>query len=263
MSDFLLLTLYAAIGSIAGILGGALLVLNRNLSQILSKYAIALATGVFLALSFFELLPESQEMIGNTAFLVIGGICILAYMLEKLFFSMHHHEEEKTSLKKSSIPFVIFGDTIHNFIDGIAIGASFAVDPALGLFVAFASFLHETPHEIADFGILVASGWSRIKAFRTNFLSALATFPGAYLAYSFQNELVTGVLLAIATGIFFYVAATDFLPQFLKKDRKTLPAMLFVSFIGFITIYYVGQTFHPHLEEDSGTETYLENTENH
>ena len=119
---------------------------------------------------------------------------------------------------------MIFGDTVHNFLDGVAIAAAFLVNPSLGLVVALSTFLHETPHEIADFGILLSAGWSRQKAFVANLFSALATFPGALLTYFYASrvESAVGVLLAIAAGLFLYVAATDFLPE-VRHAPKTKP----------------------------------------
>lgn len=89
------------------------------------------------------------------------------------------------------------------------------VSPGLALLVTLATFLHETPHEIADFGILLSAGWGRQKAFLANFVSALATFPGAVFAYFYSGgtDSLSGVLLAIAAGFFLYVSTTDFLPE--------------------------------------------------
>ena len=43
---------------------------------------------------------------------------------------------------------VIIGDGIHNFSDGLAIGASFAESLTGGLSTSIAVFCHELPHEI-------------------------------------------------------------------------------------------------------------------
>ena len=113
-------------------------------------------------------------------------------------------------MRVCQISLVIFGDTIHNFIDGVAIAAAYLTDPSFGVVVALATFLHETPHEIGDFGILVSAGWSRGKTFMANLFSALATFPGAMFVYFFAqgaHEKV-GILLSVSAGIFLFLGAS-------------------------------------------------------
>lgn len=54
-------------------------------------------------------------------------------------------------------------DFTHNFTDGLAIGASFLVSPAVGAITTVTILLHEVPHEIGDFAILVQSGCTKKK----------------------------------------------------------------------------------------------------
>jgi len=221
LGSFFLLLILVTIGSVAGILGGIILLIKKNWAKSLASYSIPLAAGVLLAVSFLDLLPEAVSHIQEAAYSIMLLVFVVAFLIEKFLFTLHHHDVgHKRSY--SAIPMVIFGDTIHNFLDGVAITASFMVNPSLGVIVAFSTFLHETPHEIADFGILLSAGWSRSKVFWANLLSALATFPGALLTYFFLgvSEKTTGVLLALASGLFLYVAATDFLPELVEHRLK-------------------------------------------
>ncbi|NXN53291.1 S39A7 protein, partial [Rynchops niger] len=54
-------------------------------------------------------------------------------------------------------------DVAHNFTDGLAIGASFLAGTGLGTVTAVTVLLHELPHEVGDFAILVQSGCSKRK----------------------------------------------------------------------------------------------------
>ncbi|OGM08580.1 hypothetical protein A2Z67_06360 [Candidatus Woesebacteria bacterium RBG_13_36_22] len=231
MSSIGLLFIYSFIGSVAGLIGGVILLFRKDWARRLASVSVPLAAGVLLTLSFLDLLPEAVEAYGNGAFSVILIVFVVLFLIERFFFYLHHHLEDGETHSGHShaqgetiVPLIIFGDTIHNFLDGVVIGSSFLVNPALSLLVAFSTFLHETPHEIADFGILLGNGWSRKKTLIANFLSALATFPGAFLTYLYADRIKsgTGILLALAAGFFLYVATTDFLPEAAHAPRKIM-----------------------------------------
>lgn len=212
----LYLILLTTLGSIAGLIGGVLFLVKESWAKALSKISVPFASGVLLAISFLDLLPEAEHAVGETAYLIVLAAFVILFVFEKFFIVLHHHDHEHghKGRKENAVIAVLAGDTIHNFLDGLTIGVAYLVDPAFALVVALGTFLHETPHEIADFGILVKRGWSRQKAFAANFVSALATFPGAFLAYSIGgSEFVVGMLLALAAGLFLYVATTDFIPE--------------------------------------------------
>lgn len=233
----------AFIGSVAGLIGGVLFLVKEKWCKPLSFIAVPLAAGVLLALSLLDLLPKAVEETGNLAFTIVLIVFIASFLIERFLFSLHHHDHHSNAGKhEGAVSLVIFGDTIHNFLDGVAIATAFVINPSLGLFVALATFLHETPHEIADFGILIANGWSKKKAFMANFFSALATFPGAILAYIFSERVegLTGVLLAVAAGLFLYVATTDFLPEVaLRQGKSSFKQALFLI-IGILAIVLLG-----------------------
>lgn len=239
MNEIFELTLLTFIGSIAGLIGGVVFLIKKEWASWLSKYAIPFAAGVLLSVTLLHLIPESVHEMGEGAFTVVLLAFLGSFFFEQFFAQLHHHEERRHTMIKSATPLVLFGDTVHNLIDGIAIGAAYLINPISGFIVALATFLHETPHEIGDFGVLVSSGWSRKKAFLANFLSALATFPGAYAVYFFSDALSNsvGVMLAISAGVFLYLSASDFLPE--VADEKKGPAWkeLAVFILGILIIY--------------------------
>lgn len=229
------------LGSVAGLAGGIIFLFKENWARRLAKFAVPLAAGVLLTVSFLDLLPEASEEIGiELLSKIVLGVFIILFLVERLLFRLHHHEANHESHSQEAVPLVIFGDTIHNFLDGVAIAASYVIDPSLGLLVALATFLHETPHEIADFGILLSAGWSRVKTFKANLFSSLATFPGALLTYFYASriESATGILLGIAAGLFLYVAATDFLPDTKEKSRFSSVGIFFFIFGVILMIFF-------------------------
>uniref|UniRef100_A0A8D1S476 Zinc transporter ZIP4 n=2 Tax=Sus scrofa TaxID=9823 RepID=A0A8D1S476_PIG len=127
------------------------------------------------------------------------------------------------------LPYVItLGDAVHNFADGLAVGAAFLSSWKTGLATSLAVFCHEVPHELGDFAALLHAGLSVRRAMLLNLASGLTAFIGLYVA------LAAGVgedgetwILAVATGLFLYVALCDMLPAMLNvRDRR--PWLLFL-----------------------------------
>ena len=75
----------------------------------------------------------------------------------------------------------LFGDFTHNITDGLAMAASFYSSPALGAVTTIATFCHEIPHEIADYSILIKSGFTKYQAFGAQLFTALGAFCGTFL----------------------------------------------------------------------------------
>jgi len=241
MSPLINILALSFVGSIAGLIGGVIFLLKKEWARALCKYAVPFAAGVLLSVSLLHLLPEAVHKVGESAYIIVLIALLASFFFEQYFAHLHHHEDRKHTLVKASIPLVIFGDTIHNFIDGVAIAAAYLTNPYFGVVVTLSTFLHETPHEIADFGILTSAGWSRGKAFMANLFSAMATFPGALFVFFFMQDgqEKIGVLLAISAGIFLFLGASDFLPEVGEEERGVPAWKKFVLLVFGVAIMYV------------------------
>ncbi|XP_077022602.1 zinc transporter ZIP4 isoform X1 [Tamandua tetradactyla] len=127
------------------------------------------------------------------------------------------------------LPYVItVGDAVHNFADGLAVGAAFASSWKTGLATSVAVLCHEVPHELGDFAALLHAGLSVRRALLLNVVSALTAFAGLYLALAVGvSEESQTWILAVAAGLFLYVALCDMLPAMLHvRDRR--PWLLFL-----------------------------------
>jgi len=233
MNNTLLMILgLSFLGSVLGLVGGIALLLKEQWAKHASVQLIAFAAGVILATTFLDLLPEAVEQGGHYVY-YYALFGMVAFFLVEDFLLHFHHDEEHEKKFSSIVPLVIVGDSIHNFIDGIVIAASFMADPKLGLLVAIATFLHELPQEIGDFAVLMSAGVSKINVILANLLSALATFVGAIMTYFFieTSHSFIGPLVGVAVGMFLYISSVDILPEITKsygKDHRVSSAIAFI-----------------------------------
>lgn len=223
MSTIEYIIIFTFLGSIVSLSGGILLLSREAFAVKISHFLASFAAGALLGTAFFDLLPEAiheGEARGVDIFLwVLLGI-VLFFLLGTLFHWFHHHnhahEEHRPVHKerKATTPLIVISDTLHNFLDGVVIAATFLVSVPLGIITTLAVAAHEIPQEIGDFGLLLHRGISRKRVLLINVVSALFAFLGAFLAL-FIGEAIEGVLpilLSLTAGFFIYIALSDIVP---------------------------------------------------
>uniref|UniRef100_A0A4W5RQW2 Zinc transporter SLC39A7 n=1 Tax=Hucho hucho TaxID=62062 RepID=A0A4W5RQW2_9TELE len=126
------------------------------------------------------------------------------------------NKDEKTP-KEVSGYLNLAADFTHNFTDGLAIGASFLVGPAVGTVTTLTILLHEVPHEIGDFAILVQSGCTKKKAMCLQLLTALGALAGTACSLLAEGvgAAATAWILPFTAGGFVYIATVTVLPELL------------------------------------------------
>ena len=198
-------------------------------------YLVSFSAGTLMGDAFIHLIPEAYENSDNPALVsifILFGIFIF-FVLEKIIHWRHCHREPSSHHPHPFSYMILFGDTIHNFIDGVIIAASFLVSIPLGIASTIAVFFHEIPQEIGDFGSLVYGGFTRKKALLFNFLTATSAILGAVLvlAINFSEENATRFLIPFAAGGFIYVAGTDLIPELHKHNEGRKGIIQVISFM--------------------------------
>lgn len=214
---------------------------------------VSFAAGTLLATAFINVLHEALETgsIDSVLLLTLTGM-IFSFFLERFFVWHHHHHEDMHNIKPSAW-LVIIGDGIHNFIDGIAIAATFVASPAIGWATTLAIAAHEIPQEMADFSILRHSGVSTKKALWINFFSALTAVLGGFVGFYFISafEELLPIALGFTAGIFIYVASADLIPSLHEEHHNEHVLKQVIPFIlGIALIFVLSQTMsHDHEEK--------------
>ncbi|XP_046552426.1 metal cation symporter ZIP14-like [Haliotis rubra] len=109
---------------------------------------------------------------------------------------------------------IIFGDGLHNFIDGLSIGTAFTQSTLSGISVSLAVMCEELPHELGDFAILLNCGMTVKKALMYNFLSACMCYMGLVIGILLgENASSHDWVFAVAGGMFLYISLADMMPE--------------------------------------------------
>jgi zinc transporter 7 len=261
----------------------------------------ALAAGGLLGDVFLHTLPHEMNHDNGQ----VIGLAILAGFLVFLLFDIfvrsfghecHTHEKSHDHKKKdqkwtSAAVLNLAADSLHNFTDGIAIGASFAgstsFDNALPLsdqvrvllrsrggLATLAVLFHEIPHELGDYSILVSSGFTKMEAIKTQFITAVAaycgTFVGLYGMTAMKEILGNDLMIPFTAGGFLYLASVTILPELLQKNvsRRARIAQILAFCIGIGFMYGVAVLEHAsggcgHDHRADGRHIHLEEVHSH
>lgn len=224
MDVLLYIILFTLLGSVISLIGGILLLIRKNFAIKVSHLLTSFAAGTLLGTAFFDLLPEAAEAGGDQANIFLWALIglLIFFLLER--FIHHHDPGTHPQDKKSVIPLIVIGDTVHNFIDGVAMAATFLVSIPLGIVTSIAVAVHEIPQEIGDFGLMLSKGLARKKVLMINLLSALAAIGGAILTY-LAKDSITGLLplaLALTAGFFIYIAAANLIPEIHNNENRKI-----------------------------------------
>lgn len=236
--------LYALIASIAvsliSLIGVFALILNENLLKKIIIILVAFAAGGLIGGAFFDIIPEALGYVkdNNQLFIFIIAGYLLFFMIEKYLHWRHCHDAE---CKVHAFTYMnIMGDIVHNFSDGLIIGAIFQTDVRVGIASTLAIIFHEIPHELGNFMVLIHGGFSKIKALAYNFLSSLFAIAGTIIGYYLTSKIsgLPGILLPLAAGGFIYIASCDLIPELHKEEDGKRSALIMVTFtLGIILMY--------------------------
>jgi len=243
--------LFSIAGSFLSMAGGLILLWKERIARKLSLFLVSFAAGVLLGVAFLDLLPEALEASGSIERVALGALAaiVILFILERFLWWYHHHRthtEEHTKHEDhpdtASAPtkayLLLVGDSVHNFVDGVLIAAAFLTDFSLGVGVAVGVVAHELPQELADFGVMLDSGFSRLKTLVLNFLAASTTLVGAVSAY-FLLSFIEGfipLVIAFAVGTFIYIALSDLIPEIHHRSEHKYDVVHFFLFVGGIVL---------------------------
>lgn len=233
--------------SLISLIGVSTLALHAERLRKILFVLVALAVGALLGDAFFHLIPEAFEKNENTALvsiLIILGLLVFFWFEKLLHWHHGHHgnteEIEQEDRIKPLGQLILLSDGLHNFLDGLIIGASYLISVEVGVATTIAIVLHEIPQEVGDFAVLLHAGYKKSVALLYNFISALAAVAGVIVIVLVGKSIenVIGLVVPFAAGTFIYIAAADLVPE-LHKQRGTSTVLEFVAILLGVGAMYV------------------------
>ncbi len=212
--------------SLVSLVGIFSIILKKGNEKPFLLILVGLSAGTLFGDAVLHLLPEVVEQQGFSlavSLYVLLGI-IVFFILEKFIHWNHCHglpasEQHKGHNHPKHIGSLnLLADALHNFFDGLIIAGSYFVSIPVGVATTVAVILHEVPQEIADFGILLYSGFTKKKALLFNFLSATTAIIGAIIGlFIGASGSFVMIILPFSAGAFLYIAGSNLIPELQKE----------------------------------------------
>ncbi len=215
---------------------------------------LGFSAGAVVGVALFDLLPESiaigQKFFDPSAVTFwVGGGFLLYLVLDRLVFinfSSHASEDEMQHEVHALPERGVLGAaslSFHSFLDGVAIGLAFQVSAAIGLVVTVAVLTHDFSDGINTVNLILKNKGERRNALRWLIVDALAPVLGAASTLFFTlPENVLAIILAVFSGFFLYIGASDLVPESHHRHPKFLTTAM--TLLGAAVLFAVIRIAH-------------------
>ncbi len=213
--------------SAVSLIGVVTLGLRSEKLQRITLFLVSFAVGGLFGDALIHLLPESfrkdDSPLLASLFVVVG--ILIFFVLEKFLRWRHCHLPGDKHVHPV-VTMNLVGEGVHNFIDGVLVGASYLVSIPLGITTSLAIVLHEIPKEFGGFCILIHGGLTTKRALMFNFICGLVSVAGTLAALLIGSHVrgFADALVPITAGGFLYIAGSDLIPE-LQHDTKVTASL--------------------------------------
>jgi ZIP family zinc transporter len=213
--------------------GAAALRLRDRLHLILGFSA-----GAVIAVSFFDLLPESLKLAGLAPenLVTLMALGFFAYLvLDRLILFHTHLDAHSPAVSVERGWMAATSLSAHSFMDGFAIGIGFQASLAVGAVVAVAVLAHDFSDGLNTVNLILKNGGTRRQAFGWLTIDALTPVAGAAVSLFVRLSAESlSIVLALFAGFFFYIGASDLLPDSYHAHPKFLTTVMTLAGAGLL-----------------------------
>jgi ZIP family zinc transporter len=223
--------------------GGALgLRLSHRLPTLM-----ALTGGIVVAVALFDVLPESIEAVDDPQRVgALVGVGFIAFFLAERVLVLHHRDDPDQARAHERVGVLAaLGLSVHSFIDGLGIGLAFGLDTATGVLVFIAVIGHDFADGLNAVSFILSQSDDRRRAKQWLTIDALAPLFGVLVGAAITiSEFSLGQILALYTGFFLYMGATDLLPEAHGHGEHSSWARVALTIAGFAAIFAITRIAH-------------------
>ena len=248
--------------AVANLLGSFLAIQRREPSHRFTAGALGFSGGFVLAAALLEMVPESLERGPSMPLFVAAGYLLIFLVEQALNVHLHQLPEENhpsthsgprpstgsgprpstgsgpcpSSISLSTGMASLVAFNVHDFIDGMAMGAGMIADTHLGIVVFLAVLFHEVPAGFVIAAIVRSAGWSRSAALMAGLSLGIITLVGIVLPFWLGqiSLLLTDALLALAAATFIYLGATLLVPLSEAGKSRWITLLVALGFVAFL-----------------------------
>ncbi len=233
--DVLFVLFVPVLGTVLGC--ASVFLLKRGLKKRTERMLMGFAAGVMVAASVWSLLLPSIERssrLGRFSFMpaalgfTVGIFIMLATdkIIPHLNFTTQKKEGAKSTLRKNQM--MVTAVIIHNFPEGMAIGAALAamscdslMSVSAAMALSFGIAVQNFPEGAIVSMPLAASGMNKMKAFLLGVASGIVEPVGALLTAVASGFMVASLpyLLSFAAGAMLYVVVEELVPEMNGADQ--------------------------------------------
>lgn len=239
-------------GIVGTVLGAGIGILFGKRSEKLTSFLMCFAGGIMLAIVCFDLIPNAIDLSkeafsGDNVFVEIfvvilsigAGVCfvlLLSNIVIKKTITIDTNtncdDMRRKRLITSGIVMTI-AIALHNFPEGMAIGASQTLSAEKGALMAALLAIHNIPEGIAMVTPLTLGGMKKSKIIFVSALTGAPTVLGAVIGYIIGNGnlLLNSICVAIASGAMLYIIFNDMLREAMEVDKSNKPAIVTIGSI--------------------------------
>lgn len=221
------------VNGLMALVGAVTFLFSHKILKKITFILIAFSAGTLLGGGMLHLLPEALGMLGVMAVFLTAIVGFSLFFLVEKFLHWHHCHDEEEKCPHPFTYLILFGDGIHNLLDGLAIAAAFLIDIRLGIITTLVIISHELPQELGNFAILIHGGIEKKKALLYNFLAQLTSVVGGIAGfYLAEISNFKPYMLAFAAGGFIYIAASDLIPEIKREGSLSKSIVTYLLFLG-------------------------------
>lgn len=213
------------------------------------EFIRSLSVGSQLGEIFLHLFPQcyfqSNLSINQISLAILTGFFFF-YFIEFLFINSSSSTKENSFKSRQIRGYLnLLANFLDNFSHGATIGGTFSLNHRIGCRTLFSMLIHEIPHEMTDFGILLHSGLNRSEATKAQLLTGSSSILSALLTLFYSQQYqYTSWIIPLTIGAFLYVSLVQTLSDLVKTSEINQTTKHFLGlFVGLIIIYFFNRFF--------------------